>query len=264
MDNNWPGEITNGGGRVKVNWVVVIFIVLQLMFVVAIVFSIVQIGDNSGMILDDVGFTEDDPQVKIDGIMAAVPGLTEEDAKVIQQKLFEVMSENNTELNTRETKAEIREGTVSDQYFEDLESGLLTMVVDVPELEQSYRILYEDPSGILDLDERAFVICLDKEEEVRYSNFHCKSSDSRITRRDVVTEYLPYFSFDGFTASVANDSNQIVISPFNEGLANKTKSEYVDLVKEKVRSLGASPNAFEYSLVEMDDMNYGTMYDDSE
>ncbi len=264
MENNRLKEILNDGGKIKINWVMIAFVILQLVFLVVVVFSVLRVDHKEAVLVDEVGFEEDDSQITIVGLSSEVPGLADSDVKVIQQKLFKVMGENNTELNTGEIKAKIREGTVSNQYFEDIKSSLLTMVVDVPELEQSYRIVYEYPNGILDLDESVFVLCLDEGDEVIYPDFHCKSSDSRITRFDVVVEYLPRYSFDNFTVSVANDSNRIVINPFNEGLMDGVKNEYINLVREKVKALGVSPDAFEYSLIEMDDMNYEIKYDDSE
>ncbi len=238
----------------SINLGVLVFVFLQVMFIVMIVVTIMRLLSNNRVMEDDEAYYESLPQLDINDLGNKVPDLGENDVEKIQKKLFKIVGENNVDVNANKISFIIRDNKIYKQDFGEYGVSYLSIIVDSPDIRQSYQVFY-DPYGVLDPDVAVFVLCLDS-DNVIYEDFKCKSSDDLITRSEIAVKYLSYFDFEDLKVVSDNSFGKVtLILPEGKTVQNDG-GFYVNKVKEKVRLLGISPEVFEYYPKEYDDVNY--------
>ncbi len=242
-------------GSKKLSPLATAFIIIQLIFLIIVVATIIWINNSNNEPDSNVTRYKKIPELTIKDLAANAPILSEPEIESIQKKLFQVVSENASSINVSKIEAVIRNDVTHAQKYN--KSSYLNMIVDIPSLEQSYEVIYST-NALIDPDITTFVLCLDEDTEAVYKDFDCKSSDDSSTREKVVQAYLKYFKFDYFTAYVKpDDAGVIVISPaITYENSEETKAKYIDEVKESIESLGMHSDAYEYYVRTAKDVNY--------
>ena len=180
----------------------------------------------------------------------------------IEEVLYEAVSfDMDDSQNVSIYGAGVREGSLKSVYFEDISSNYESIIVDIPDVQGSYRIYYEKSdertrNGAL--NERAaevIVTCLSDYDEKIYDNYKCRDKFDGLGHGVIVQEYLNYNNFEDFYAYIdEGDLSKIkIVSRYYNHTAEQD-AKYVEEVKKFVESLGISPELFEYYIVPVDEL----------
>ena len=254
MENDNKKKFLDSGLNIKAEPITLFFILFQFIFVVIVFVCIFNLLDERVGENDEV-YNNNKPQMMIEGLSDKI-GLEEREEAEIQKKVLEIVKENTSNLNIAEINAEVREESERIQIIGNDNIRYLTFIIDIPDLQQSYRVFF-DSQGVIDLDETTFVLCLDDTEEIIYKDFKCKGSDGNFTKNEILSGYLENYDFKDFSLVVLEkDPSRIMINAFREGLTEEEKNNYIKTVKERVESLGISPDIFQYEVVQLENMTY--------
>ena len=201
------------------------------------------------------------PYISIKDINTKLPDAPAVYIGVVEQLLAKTVELNTENFDVNESVAEIRSESFNMIQFDQVNGVYYTMIVDIPNLQQSYQIyaLYslgaEDPNPATYYTRQ--VLCLDEYSEKIYPDFNCRDLFGSDIRQTIVSNYLKYFNFNYFTAfSDSNDLSLVDINPIDFNIDDDTKSQYIQEVKSAVKSLGISPDLFTYKVLQQSDLNY--------
>jgi len=250
MGNNWFRQFLDGSNK-KISPAILFFVILQVIFITVASTTIIGLNNNE-IIEDDATHYKNLPELVIDDLVNEISFLSEDEVADIQKRLFEIVSENTTSLDIGKVDAVIRENKI---YLPDFNEDVtyFSTIVDIPSLEQSYQIFY---GSNLDPDVATFVLCLENDGDIIYKDFKCKSSDSILTRNEIVSYYLKYYDFGDLMPIVENNLKEITLLLPKGASIQENGNYYIEQVKEGIKLLGISPEIFKYSLREYDDINY--------
>jgi len=253
MESKWSQFFLSKDGSKRLNPIAIVFILIQLLLLIAAIATIVIITDNPAD--DDAAHYEKIPELTIEGLPDKAPSLTESEIVDIQKKLFETVSANANSINMREIKATIRNGIVHEYTFDN--SNYLNLIVDIPSLEQTYELFYSS-NAVLDPEVSTFVLCPDEFIESNYQDFNCKNGDDASIRDLIVSSYLSHFKFEYFSAYIDSDNPKtIIISPsVTHDNSTTTKNQYIAEVKGAIDSLGLKSSSYQYYVRTTEDINY--------
>lgn len=238
----------------------IIFLISQI-FLIIILVAIIFLNRSSSEILSTD--YESQPSVAIEEFNNELPDSSSLYLGLIERSLLKTIELNSDSFNINNSKAEIRDGTLVTQKFDDIDGTYFSMIVDIPTLEQSYQIYAlapmegnKDPNILSYYTQ--YILCLDDYAEKIYSNFQCEDEHPVDTRTGIVVSYLKYFDFDHFNAFV-DSSNPSVINISTgslDSIDEKTGNIYIQEVRDAVASLGISPDIFEYRVMQPEDYTY--------
>ena len=256
MESNWSKRFLYENGTRKAKPIVLIFICVQALFVVFLIITLLQLN-NDELPKDDAERYRRMPELSISDLSKKASILTEAEVADIQKKVFKIVSENTPTVNSTKIAAAIHNDVVNAHSFSE-HTKYVNMIIDIPELEQSYEVFYST-NAVIDPDVSTIVLCPDESKELTYPNFKCKSSDDKMYSRDqILAAYLKYFNSDKFSAYVSPDNpKQIIISPsitYNND--DKTKAKYINDVKDFIKSIGLAPGKYKYYVRTAADVNY--------
>lgn len=233
----------------------VIFVVSQLVLISLLAFFVSGFSQADEMInTPSHGLT-----ARITNISDAIPEDYSGWSNMIEWSLFNAILGNseNKSVPKNTTLSSIRDGTIKTHHFEKYAINYARMIVDVPELAESYEVFLEYPDnkgaiGIAepnnpDVAKPYSILCVEKSEIV-YTDFNCRESPNYSTRQEIVSKTLGYFDFSDFSTSFKDDLSAIYISPINHSVDGGAK--YVQEVKKAISSLGISPDIFSYHVID--------------
>ena len=254
-NSSWSHFFIEKNGSKRLSPIATAFIIAQIVLFIVIIATVIWI--NTDKVPDnDVTRYEKIPELTIKDLSQKASILTERDIKDIQKKVFQIVSENTKSIDIDKVELVIRNGETHAQTFRN-NSKYVSMIVDIPSLEQSYQVFYST-NAVIDPNISTFVLCLDDSIKKVYPDFKCKSSDDESIKHTIVSSYLRYFSFEYFSAYIKpDDPKTIIISPsvtYNN--SEETKAKYVEEVKESIKSLGLRPDVYEYYVRTAKDVNY--------
>lgn len=237
----------NGAYIKQPNYLIIGFVILQLVFFVIIGVVVANVFTN-----DDVTF---DSSARPIASVSGLPSFfTDDDLFTISSSLHSLMLRNNGEgvFLDDDAVAFVNEDSETFFHFNDKEFTLFSAVIEAPNIGQSYKMLY----GFPDEKNNSFqefieFICL------KSPTSSCISS-SDATEEDYVREFIRYLSFNGFTAYV-NDKNpqEIIISTIKPFDGDKNvEMSYTDEVKTAIEAMGFSSDAFTYRVYAPEDYTY--------
>ena len=255
MESNWSKRFLYDNGTRRVKPIVFIFAAFQVFLLIIVIASIIQLNSDS-VPDDDVERYKRLPELTITGLKDKASILEESEIKDIQKKVFEIVSENTSNIKTSEVKAVIRNDNVHEHNF-DGRSKYVNMIIDIPSLEQSYEVFYGS-NAVIDPDNSTVVLCLDESKDKPYDGFKCKSSDSGYTRYSILKAYLNLLNFNLFSAYMSPDgSNTVIISPSVTYDNNEaTKAAYIKETQDAIDSLGFAASSYNYYVRTAADVNY--------
>ena len=234
------------------NYPLLIFIVLQILFVVLCVMSASDFLKGDEIIYGSSASRR--LAINIDGLKGVMPGVeNNSEVETMNKILLDTVGMNIPTVDFGDIKAKIREDSVRTHYFSDLKIDYFSAIVDVPELKQSYWIFHEHSDDIdnpnLTIDTEYVVMCLANERDKIYPDFDCKSDYGQLTYNVIAKKYLDWFDFDNFFLKVSDDYQKIELVVV--GGREYEDEKYVNMVKEKLESLGIYPGIFEYEVVDL-------------
>lgn len=246
----------NDNIKIKINPIAAIFVVVQVIFILAIIISAPKLFKDDEI---SAGDYNEQPKVVIENLGTIFSGSSER-VETIERSLLGIIQNNTNNVNLKSAIATMRD--VKESYFSYENLHHLSFIVDIPDLSQSYQIFYEysddENNQYISINDSIIPLCLSEYETKVYPEFECKDLYEQTTRNAIVAKYLPYFNFDYFSAYV-NPSNifEIIISPIGSDTINDIDSNsYIDMVKEKISSIGISPEIFEYRIISLKEITY--------
>lgn len=255
MESNWSQKFLYKNGKREMSPILLAFIALQVLLLVAVVFTIMRISDD-GVARNDTERYEKMPELTIKGLKEKASMLSENEIKDIQKKTFKIVSENSESINKSTIEATIRDNRMHVKNFGGY-SRYINMIVDIPDLKQSYQVFYSS-GAVIDPEVNSYVLCLNKEADMTYGDFGCKSSDDESIRETMLKTYLGAYRFEYFSAYIKDDDpRSIIISPsvtYNNSEA--TMNSYIQETMRAVQDLGFSPNDYTYYVRTAADVNY--------
>ncbi|MBR2841578.1 hypothetical protein IKE80_02255 [Candidatus Saccharibacteria bacterium] len=198
---------------------------------------------------------ERQPKVVIENIKSFLPDATQDYSAVLGQKIAKTVESNAPNYDIFGSKATIRENTFKMTKLEKDNTSFYSMIIDIPNLQQSYQI-YDVYSSDNEPANRMYVLCLDNPSEIIYPDFQCKDEYPLNMRSIIVNYYLPYFDFNYFSTFMEDNFTKIYINPTEYSPTEKEKETYLQETKEAVRSLGVSPDLFTYEIATPSDLTY--------
>ncbi len=237
---------------------VAVFVCIQVIFLALIIISIRAFTGN-----DKIENRSDRPTLSLEGLATdESSGFSRAVVDDIRHSLTETVLLNTPNLDSSGTKAIVRDGSLKIASFDHYGFSNFSVIVDLPDLRQSYQIFYKYPvasdSGDTTDNNPRTVLCLDDNYDIIYPEFDCKAAYPPETRRQIASDYLKFFDFDYFSAYIEpKNPSTIVISPsVSYDNDDETKARYIDEVKSAVESLGLSPDSFTYYVRTAEDVNY--------
>ena len=224
-----------------------ILIIAQIIFIV-IAISIIVLNSHSEEI-SSVDYKRQ-PKVTIENLKSVLPDATNNYTDVLETHLANTVELNTNNYNVTSSKAIIRDGSFKMVNLDKDNVVFYSMIIDIPELEQSYQI-YDHYSGDKEPANRMYILCLDDNAEKVYPDFDCRDEYPDSTRRDIATSYIGYFDFGDFHAFTdQNDKTAIGITPYSPDITEDQKASYIRRTKEAVSSLSVSPDLFNYLVLD--------------
>lgn len=246
----------NSNNLKDVNYPLLIFIAVQIVFIIMAAASIIPLLSKSDKI--PAGDYASQPSVTIENLSQAIPDFPSNNTEELQHLLLSIIQINDSNVNLVDSRAIVREGTVINKYFHGPNLNYISAVIDIPEISQSYQLFYQysnDPSNIyIDPNDSIIFLCVADETNVIYSDFDCTDIYSQTTRNSIISKYLKYVEFDDFMASTGQNIDDITIFPVDFNRVNE--DDFIKQTKEAVRSFGISPDLFSYRVLSADEYNF--------
>ena len=235
-----------------------ILLILQVLLIIVVI-SLIVLNSRS----DEIGATDYERQsaTTIENLDTQLPDAPSGYLGLIERDLARVIRLNSADFDVNSSKAVIREGTLRTQTFQSVGGTYFSLIVDIPNLQQSYQIYAHTPADDTASEVASYttqyVLCLDDKTERIYPDFQCQDGYPSTVRSSIANIHLKYFDFNYFTAFVdSNDFGLININPVNFNTDDATKAQYIQTVKDAVDSLGISPDIFTYRVLQLSDLNY--------
>ena len=236
------------------------FFAFQVFFI-AVLVSVVFLNIRDDKI-SDTDYSRQ-PAITIEGLSSEFPDASPVYMGLIERELASTVKLNSANFNVNDSRAIIREGTLTTQEFKDIGGIYFSMIVDIPNLQQSYQIYAHYPidgttPDIISYDTK-YVLCLDDPAEIIYPDFKCRDGYSVNIRDILASRYLKYFNFTRFNIGFSDDDrNQLNIYAFSNDIDEATQESYVSEVKSAISSLGISPDIFNYRILLPRDVKQGS------
>lgn len=238
--------------RKKISPILLLIIISQVIVVIVLAFVLGKIFTNSSD--ENIG-GEERRQIKTNGLVEDLDWLSEQDMGEIEKALFKKMKVNSARIKLEDTNIVVREETMKKFHIEEIESDLLSFVVDLSDEKQSYRIYYAYPETIFDSENLAMVLCLDGFDEKIYEDFRCvDTKEDEEERRLMVATVVEKIDFEDYSVIMAEGRKVITIESLpNIAVDNEKRDEYISQVKQVINDLGVSPEMFEYRVMTPED-----------
>ncbi|MBO7718474.1 hypothetical protein J6S37_03215 [Candidatus Saccharibacteria bacterium] len=254
MQNDFVQRFLSSDRTEKVSPLVIVFAFLQILFSIIIITIFFNLLNRDDYISYEN--LENLPEAHIENLPEGASWLSESNKDEIEKALYQKIVQSSTNLDKVKTTAEVRENTFKTHYSNDTESSFLSMVVDLPNLEQSYQIIYEYPKVLFDPDSLALVLCLDEYNEKKYPSHECSSKYDDKDRNLYASAYIEQSTFNDFNVVSYDDDKALRINPNKADFTESEEKGYIDEVKEKLETFGVSPNRFRIEVTHPSDLDY--------
>ena len=237
---------------------VIIFAILQFFFIIIIIALIFNMNHE-----DRITNRENEPKTTIHDLFTKIENFPKEYVDDIEHSLTETIKQNTDNFSVPDATAFIRDESLKTEIFDRHGFGALSLIIDIPSLEQSYQIYYKYALNYENIADAAYynnpraILCLDEYSEIRYPNFECQDTLPPETRFRIVADYLRFFEFDDFTVSVdAKDYSIIRLNPATANSSDNQEELMVAELRNKISSLGVSAEYFNYQFLTQEDLDY--------
>lgn len=149
---------------------VIIGIIMQIVFIILIVFLIQNITKKETVA----------PEIKIqnNNFNEVLKELPSEVPSYFERNLYNIVSQNTSNtFNISDSGAEVRKESIVKKYFKELNLNYLYFIVDIPSIQQSYQFRYEwsedKNNKYVSTNESLMSMCLPKDKMI-YPDFDCQ------------------------------------------------------------------------------------------
>lgn len=235
-------------------------ILVSLIQVAFLIMAITTIGSNLTSTPQNLK-PNHQPIITIDSSPIANLELSNYHMRNIARILTDSIEINTNSLDLSNSKATIREGSITTHEFNTLNFKTLSFIADIPNLKQSYQIYYYFPiddsvvtffsedTDTTSPDIKRSALCLSKEVQIIYPDFNCRSVYPSDARYQIIQSYINLLEFKDFSTSFdATNAYQINLKPFRKTTTALDKTS-VSQVKHAISSLGISPDMFTYYIL---------------
>lgn len=222
--------------------VIVLFVLLQIFFVIILAFFISKLNSNNYSVSN----------LPISNLKSDLESLPENSVEAIQSALYDNVTTNGGTLSSiSDSDAKVREGTMTELYFDEINMHYINFIVDIPSIEQSYQIFNEwsdnksNPHYLTNLT--TMVMC-PLESQIEYSSFKCRDSYNHNGQSLIASNFLPLLDPDSYSTLIQNSKAPyiVVIAPKAFMVDDDTKTSYTKQTEENIKSLGFPSDAFNY------------------
>lgn len=187
--------------------------------------------------------------------------LPENSVNVIESMLYDSIASNGGTLDSiSNSDARVRENSMVDIYFEDIDMHYINFIVDISSIQQSYQVFNEwsddrtNPNYLIDM--ATMIMCLPK-EQIIYSDHNCKDKFNHNGQKILVSKFISHFDFGYFTPSFKEGNlSTVYINPISFNASESVKRSYIQKTKDAISSLGITPDIFEYHVLEQSELDY--------
>lgn len=167
---------------ININPITVGIIVLQIFFIILMVFSFWNF------------FNQKEPSVNMEvaGLVQEIPGLPNRGKDDIEYNIYKAVSRNSVSNEIQKKGVYIREGSLVNDYYENMDIHYVGFIADIPDIRQSYKVVYEwsddKDNEYLSPDYSAVTMCLD-ESQLIYGDFNC-SDEKNYVKNIIVSDMI--------------------------------------------------------------------------
>lgn len=237
----------NENPQKKPNLILIIFIIFQIILIIALAFSLPKILQNDQI---NEGNSESQPKVSVNNLSSEDTNLRSENVSNIERTLLSVAEKSNLNIDTT-AGAYVVSDTVKTKYFERQDIKYFTGTVALSNSNLSYQIYYAYSGTENEAPNDNIVILCSSDSS------DCKNAYTIEDRNSLIFKLLNYGSdaFNTFSLDLADKNfKRIGINLINDTEAEREDS--IKSVKTAVEELGVSSDAFEYHINTQADLNY--------
>lgn len=160
----------------KMNPVIFVAVVIQVVFLIIIIIAIVNLTQPQEGTTE--ASTTPSSHLSITNINQQISNLPQSSYEEIVFSIYDAawLNRNDRELPDF-TTSNIREGSTTRQYFEDIDVHQVNFVIDLPELQQSYQVNYlwsKDPNNTnIPTKYKTLVYCPEDSQKVYSTQTNC-------------------------------------------------------------------------------------------
>lgn len=230
------------------------FIIAQLFVLIVVASLLLEIKKDETVTRDD----EAAPKLAVEGLDDIEQRISDNDKTRIEGELLQKVKSNSktVKLNSR---AVINKDSLKNIRFESINLNYLSAVVDLPDLEQEYRIFFEysndQNNSYLTPNETLVVTCLDQNDKYKKYDFNCAAAPQENIYEKMAAKYLNYFRFKDFSASI-NPKKDVKTVNMVSMYGPKNAASYEQQCRSAISELGIDPNRFKYNMLSSSDLTY--------
>lgn len=236
----------------KVNIVIVVFVFLQLIFLILVGTGFSRIASESFL----------SPYIAFDDlVLNSVEKMPDDNISFINKLIYSAVSLNVDDIaNIEDSGGVVRIDSVAQKYFERINMNYTTFILDIPAIRQSYRVFNEwsddEMNAYIMRNNSTMVMCLDKSEMI-YDDFNCQDAYGGMAKYSIMDSF-------GIAANFSENEN---LNNYEIDYGDGIDDTFVDInvmacgdekIKEKAKSdvagffkeLGYDLEAFNYRMVD--------------
>jgi hypothetical protein len=240
----------------KPNTLLAIFIIFQLLFFSIIIYSLVNTPIDDRISGDES--ISQKPKIKISDISKQLSGIPEETIQIIETELLSTIKLSTKQINRENTTATIRDGSLKRINYSDKNLEYIHMIVDLKDIEQSYRVIQEysndDMNINLSANKTIRVMCLTDERDIIYPEQKCTDRFDGTEEAQVIAKYIKFTNYEYATATLENETD-IKVTAFSS-LNDQQLSNVSDKIKTVIENLGFHSDRYDISQTNESDITY--------
>ena len=240
--------------------IVIIFIFMEILIIVLIIASAQSLSHNDFQT----------PNIPVSSFQQELDNMPNGSKEAIQSSIYSAIALNGGTISSiGDSDAKIREGTLINHYFQDINMNYISFIVDIPSIEQSYWVFHEwssDNNNKKYMINQSTMVSCPVKQQIIYYNFDCEDKYNGRSQNIVAKEFFPEIKkesddFTEFNAFVdSENSSRIIIDAIHQNPSESTKKSDLEKVKSAVESLGISPDLFEYYFLQPSDITFHNEY----
>lgn len=239
----------NTYGKPKIEPITLAFGIFQLLFIIIAIALFAHLLKFN----DRIAYNDYDnlPKIQISGLNEITPHLPKGTDQKIESELLKAVEKNTSDIDMS-IAATLRKDTLTTRHFAGTDLDYFSAIIDIPSLEQSYRIFHEYNSKDKEYapfsEDLLTITCLVPEDEIIYPNFDCEGS--QMVYRNILASYISAMDFKDFSLLLDDeDLFAIKIIPHDQTPNISEQNEYISRSKSTVDSFGVPSEIFDYNII---------------
>lgn len=244
------------GEKKQIKPVVLVIMIFEIVFVVFVVLTIRNLMQKNAEVpnisIDNYSVI---PELLVVGEKnsGATFELDETKKSVIESVLYDEILFNSVG-NIYNGGAKIRDGSAYNVYINELNIYVLNFIVDIEDLEQSYRVVYrwtdKYPNENIPQNVPGLAFCLDKDELI-YGDFGCKDGYNGHGADTVVYDLLKNKTFTNAVLSLSGDvynGEPLMINIYVDSDDDSVRADATEEISSYLDSVGFDLEDFDYEI----------------